>query len=457
MRLLSDTSLPLTDIALDVNGALYGVDIFGNIFTLDQTDGSSSPVFSLPPPAPGSEYNSLTIDHESILYITGIDGNLYFYDLINEISGLIADLNVQVVGDMLFMDRENLLMLISGNRLYRYNIATNQGEIVTQLPSARGTLLSTVTGCNTLSFSSLRNDRNSVSFSEFNGQWADQNACNIRRSNRLQIFGATTNTEALNRTLIILNSLSVSNIICNRSLGAVQINAEGGYQGLTYALDSMDFQPGSSFSDLEIGNHTVYINDAKDCPISADFSIQVDRNLSFEDIEIIPSDCDGRNGSLRATLPSMNENLDEQFTSYLLFNSIDFGNELELVLDEGKYTLSNFGCGTQVDTTIIITTDPCGFYVPNALSTLSTAQDNNKFSVQFENPETVQIEEYQIYDEWGSMVYERNNFAPTTDSEWWNGTCEDKRCERGVYVYKLSFDLGRNIKRSVTGSLLLID
>jgi len=129
LTFLSDTRRQLTDIAYDTNGILYGIDIMGNIFILNPTDGSSSLIFTLPPLPPGSEYNSLTIDHNNILYGMGLDGNLYFYDTKDSSSGLIADLNIQAIGDMVFMDKDNLLILVSGMKLFKYNKTTSQGSI----------------------------------------------------------------------------------------------------------------------------------------------------------------------------------------------------------------------------------------------------------------------------------------------------------------------------------------
>lgn len=454
---LSNTQLPITDIAMSLDGVLYGVDISGNLYTLIPEDGSSNSIFTLPPPPPGSEYNSLTIDHENILYIIGLTGILYFYDLKDQTSGVIANLNIQAVGDMVFTDRDNLAILISGDRLYNYNLETNEGEILQQLPSSRGTILSTFESCNRLSFYSIQNSISTARFNEFSDNWFEGNVCNVVGLNRLQIFGSTTNSEALNRTLITIENLSVSNIICNRSLGAVTIQAEGGYETLSYSIDGMNFQSSNRFENLESGNHTIYVNDSKDCPISDVISIQLDQNLLFDNIDISASDCNGKNGSLMASLSDLNEDLDERFKSYLQLNSIDFGNELNLVLDEGEYTLSNIGCGIQKDTTIFVPSDSCGFYIPNVLSTHTPLQQNNLFSIQFENPNSVLIKNYQIFDEWGSIIYEKRNFMPAENPEWWDGQCDDAACETGVYGYRLNFELGRSVERSITGSILLIN
>jgi len=456
ITLLSDTGRPLTDIACGANGILYGIDIGGNIFILNPMDGASSLIFSLPPLPPGSEYNSLTMDHNNILYALGLDGNLYFYDTQNSSSGLIADLNIQAIGDMVFMDKDNLLILASGRQLYRYNLATSEGSIEKILSTSRGTIFTNLVECNSPTIYSIQSGTSSILY-QFDTNLNDSPPCNIINSTGVQVFGSAAITESLNRTLISIKDISVSNIICNKSMGEIKILAEGGYEDLNYSLNNGDYQNEDIFKNLLSGEYIINVNDAKECPISTKVTIGVDAELSFEKIEILPSDCNGQNGFLTATVPIEDNSLDSIYSSNLLLGSVNFGKELNLILDEGSFTLSNKGCGVKVDTSIVIPTDLCNFYIPNIFRANSEITENNSFRIDFQDPASVLIEDYIILDEWGAIIFARKKFPPTLSENWWTGMCSDKLCDQGVYTYLITFDLGRNVKRKRTGTVLLLN
>jgi len=316
--------------------------------------------------------------------------------------------------------------------------------------------LTNLVECDSPTFYSIQNGASSI-LNQFNSDWADTAPCNVINSSGVQIFGSASISESFNRTIISIEDVSVSHIICNKSLGRIQISVEGGYQELNYSLNGVDYQDENLFENLDQGSYTVFVNDAKDCPISTEVVIGIDPKLVFDNIDITAADCNDKNGNLNASLSFEDDTIDSIYRSSLFLSTVKFGENIDVVLDAGSYTLTNKGCGAEIDTSIVIPRDLCNFYIPNVFSTNSESDENNRFSIVFQDPTSILIEDYVILDEWGSIIFKRKNFSPTLDDNWWAGMCSDKLCDQGVYSYLITIDLGRNVKRIETGTVLLLN
>ena len=94
-----------------------------------------------------------------------------------------------------------------------------------------------------------------------------------------------------------------------------------------------------------------------------------------------------------------------------------------------------YGCSesiqlvVRVNENIVIT-------VPNIINTSSN--QNNVFTV-FGNESVISIERLSIYDRWGNLVFENQNFKPNDPNEGWNGKFAGQNVEQGVYVYVVEY------------------
>jgi len=455
INFLSDTGLQLTDIAYNTEGSLFGIDFIGNVYTINVDTGVSELFYTLPPPRPGREYNSLTIDHRDVLYITGLDGILYFLNARNLNSGLIAELGIQAVGDMVFIDKDNLLILASNQQLYQFNTSNLEGNVLYTLQNTRGTLLTTFFGCDSLNIFSMQNGRQ-LGFSQFSPTWDDKNNCNVLNSTGIQVFGSATKSEPFNRTLISINSIETTDVRCNETLGSLQIQADGGFNDLQFSLTNQEYQSELFFGDLLPGEYTVYVNDEKDCPVIGRTTIDLTSNLDIDEIKTYAADCDGKNGRVIINLPAPEMSLDSNLMSSLSLNSVNFGRNLDLNLDAGQYTITNSGCQSNAEMEFTIPEDKCNVFIPNAFSVNASFTENQSFKIDFENPEAITIDEYSIFDSWGNNIYEIKSLTTPSEILWWNGRCYDQTCEEGEYTYKLVLIFDTGVKRIFTGSVLLL-
>ncbi|MFN4254798.1 MAG: gliding motility-associated C-terminal domain-containing protein [Saprospiraceae bacterium] len=75
-------------------------------------------------------------------------------------------------------------------------------------------------------------------------------------------------------------------------------------------------------------------------------------------------------------------------------------------------------------------------YIPNVFHPGNSSGLNDRFN-PLVGTGVLQVNYMRIYDRWGALMYERDNFFPNNNdfSEGWDGTYRGDRCNPGVYVY----------------------
>ena len=107
------------------------------------------------------------------------------------------------------------------------------------------------------------------------------------------------------------------------------------------------------------------------------------------------------------------------------------GDSVELII-----TTSD-GCQISAFTTLILeTTEIPRVYIPNVFSPESTGN----FTI-YTNDQIDNILEVKIYDRWGNLVFENENFQPNQQSAGWDGRYNNVKAELGVYVYFFVYEL----------------
>lgn len=73
-------------------------------------------------------------------------------------------------------------------------------------------------------------------------------------------------------------------------------------------------------------------------------------------------------------------------------------------------------------------------WLPNAFSPNNDGI-NDMFTLFGEFPNAQMVEEFKIFDRWGSLIFESNNFLPNDLQNGWDGTFNGKVLPTGIYVY----------------------
>ena len=106
---------------------------------------------------------------------------------------------------------------------------------------------------------------------------------------------------------------------------------------------------------------------------------------------------------------------------------------------------NEFGCKALDEVCIEVTTD-FQVYIPNSF----TPNDDGLNDVFLVYGYSISDVKLDIFDRWGT-----NLFSSANINKGWNGTYQDKACEIGVYVYKISYKGLDNKKYTKTGHVTL--
>ena len=84
-------------------------------------------------------------------------------------------------------------------------------------------------------------------------------------------------------------------------------------------------------------------------------------------------------------------------------------------------------------------------FIPNVFSP-NNDDINDRFTV-FGSPRVVSIRSLKVFNRWGEIVFENENFAPGDLSAGWDGRLNGKPLNPGVFVYVSEVELfGQTIK-----------
>jgi gliding motility-associated-like protein len=95
-------------------------------------------------------------------------------------------------------------------------------------------------------------------------------------------------------------------------------------------------------------------------------------------------------------------------------------------------------------------------YIPTAFSPNEDGR-NDRFEIFFKPGTNAQIKSYHIFNRWGSMLFESENFStPAADNAWWDGYFRGEKVRPGLYVYKIEVEYA-NRSLIYTGEISVVD
>ncbi len=200
-----------------------------------------------------------------------------------------------------------------------------------------------------------------------------------------------------------------------------------------YSLDGINYQTESIFDMLPSGNYQLWVENEYGCMSSSIFEIpnSILPDFTLQPEITIPS---GLALEMPVTYSDTN-NLQFNWSPGIGLSCTNCAYPSLTGITSQTYTLEVtdiFGCSISqlIDVNIAIE----GIYIPNAF-TPNNDGNNDRFTV-FAGPSTPSIELLQIFDKWGEVLYELEDFAPNDESLGWDGTLRGQPMMTGIYVYK---------------------
>ncbi|MBK8967313.1 MAG: gliding motility-associated C-terminal domain-containing protein [Lewinellaceae bacterium] len=225
-------------------------------------------------------------------------------------------------------------------------------------------------------------------------------------------------------------------------IGSVQ----GGIGPYMYSVDAgQHFQSLASFENLKPGNYTLVIQDINGCEVEASldvpeppepgvglpplFTIQLGESLLLE--PILPAGFPI--GSIDSVVWSPTTNL--TFSGSSVQAQL---NPTANPLEYTKYTLTLYtadGCSATASTQIWIKTN-LDIYAPTAIKPNDPEHPENAYFTLYTSELGIdKINTLQIYDRWGTQIWEKQNFQPNNPTDGWDGTYQRDALNPGVFVW----------------------
>lgn len=214
--------------------------------------------------------------------------------------------------------------------------------------------------------------------------------------------------------------------------GKIWINdVIGGQEPFVYSLGGDNFSTQDSFSNLSGSYYTLSIQDANGCEWSDEILVNEPAELVVDlsgDKEVLLGDSIQLEPILNISTFALDtfQWLNRPTMPYEPWiKPIDTEMYQIMVVDEN-------GC-IAFDEIMVRVTKERPIYFPN---TFSPNDDGlNDHYVFYPGKSVAQIKKFQIFNRWGELMYNQNNFMPRGESDGWDGYFDGKKINPGVLVF----------------------
>jgi len=249
----------------------------------------------------------------------------------------------------------------------------------------------------------------------------------------------------------------VTDVICNGDeTGTIAISPVGGSGTFTYSLNGGTFSPETLFENLGAGDYTITIRDVNDCtntnmtsileppPLIVDAGMDQEINFAFGTTISTTYSPPSRIVTYAWTPGEEGVSCDDCASVQVSpFQTTDY-----IVRIEDQTMCTAF------DTVRIIVNDIRPIFVPNVFSPNSDG-NNDRLSI-YSNIAAVNVDLFQIYDRWGGLVFEAEDFPLNDPTMGWDGTLRGKSLNTGVFVYHAKIRFLDNEVRDYSGDVTLL-
>lgn len=242
---------------------------------------------------------------------------------------------------------------------------------------------------------------------------------------------------------------------CEDSLGILVVeNIVGGTAPYTIELSGQQVSMNTP-TKLTPGQHTLYVQDGRNCIILDTISIQNSSAFEF----YLPELYEIEYGEEVQLSPTLLSNTQITNINWLPSIALTCSNCLEPFaspLVTTNYTLeltNDGGCVRAQNTVVQVNLNPV-VYLPNSFSPNEDGR-NDRFFPQAIVELVEKVHSMQVFDRWGNQLFVQKDFLPNDASKGWDGTYKDEPMDSGVYVYYLEIEFINGKKEVISGDVAL--
>jgi gliding motility-associated-like protein len=249
----------------------------------------------------------------------------------------------------------------------------------------------------------------------------------------------------------------VNPLLCTRNFGEIQVDSIiGGTPPYQFRIQNQAPQSSPLFSNLDPGRYTLQISDALGCTSQKEFLID---SLIDLQLNLTPELVLDFNERYRIDL-RVNRTGDEissvQWTPVQQLScgqclspwlTAQFDQEFLVEVEDV------FGCTAEAALRLSVEFNP-KIFIPNVFS--PNGDGINDFFFPNTGPSVVNIPEMMIFDRWGNLLFEQQNFLPNSPTEGWNGRYKGEVMNPAVFVYLIKVELLNGEVITLTGDVTLV-
>ena len=247
--------------------------------------------------------------------------------------------------------------------------------------------------------------------------------------------------------------------LCNGDQnGQIEIIAVDGAEPVTYTLEGVDENNSGTFTGLGPGIYNITVTDANGCVVTDQvelvdppiIEITLSESIIIEEGDSVIVDAFLPPSAIVDTIMWDTEGtpfrcLDPECLSILLspLNTITVS----------ATAVGGVGCSDEDATRIIVRVNR-DIFIPNVFSPNNDGV-NDAFLPEAGRRVEI-VNSMQIFDRWGNMMFESQDFMPGETSAGWDGTYRGKELDPGVFVYRVEATFDDGNTRIISGTVTLV-
>lgn len=254
-------------------------------------------------------------------------------------------------------------------------------------------------------------------------------------------------------------AFETKNLNCNDPPDGGQlqvISVQGGEPGYAFSLDGIVFSDDRFIRNLYVGSYDLILKDALGCEKQYPFYIFPPPDLTVE----LGSDriLDlGDELVLRASANSINVVYTWEGLETFPCTAPSCSEQSFLPLADGLIRVTvkdTFTYCEAIDSIYLQVNKNYNVFIPNAFSPNDDGINDELLVYAGRNVKV--IRSFRIFDRYGSLLFERKNFAPNEETLGWDGRINNQRLQTGVYVFVAEIEFIDGKVEWLKGDLTLV-
>ncbi|MBI1226440.1 MAG: T9SS type B sorting domain-containing protein [Bacteroidetes bacterium] len=237
-------------------------------------------------------------------------------------------------------------------------------------------------------------------------------------------------------------------------------HVEGGMDPYLYSLNGEPFVSSNSFPFLEAGDYELTVIDAEGCTGTASFHVEkagildIDLSANLVGQAMVAY---GESIQLTAITSLPTSILDSiTWTPADLLSCTDCFDPMATPLVPTTFVVTVYknGCVESDSLTVFVDLGEGQVYVPTAFSPNDDAV-NDLFRI-YTGPSVTRVKNFMVFDRWGEMVYEYEDFDPKDPARGWDGKLDGMPMNPAVFVWFAEVEFVDGSSKILEGEVTLM-